>query len=227
VRFLASIFLILIPHFLFTQIHYRVSADFTIKETNGNIDNLSAGKIYYDITKDILVYNMYFPEKLDWIIHDTSFFIFREKIFESRYTIPKINTENILYLSLTSNLNDYGISNTDLYDLVKTVKEDELVISTYKPKTQKLSKVLGKIIISLKEGKFNGIVFFSPEEEILKKLIIQQSQMISGILLPSKILEINYRNNNETYKITSFSNFKLNETENEEYYNYDIHNYNR
>ena len=45
--------------------HYRVSADFTIKESDGNIDNLTAGKVYYDLNNDILVYNMYFPEKID------------------------------------------------------------------------------------------------------------------------------------------------------------------
>ena len=135
-----------------SQIHYRVAADFSIKESDGNIENLSVGKIYYNLSKDILVYSMYFPEKLDWVINDTSFFVFRDEKIENRYTVPKINTENILHLSLTSHLNDFGLSNTNLYNLVKTTYESSLIISTYEPKTDKLKKTLGKVIISLKEG---------------------------------------------------------------------------
>ena len=103
--------------------HYRLSADFTIKESDGNIDNLTAGKVYYDLNNDILVYNMYFPEKIDWVVHDTSFYTFRDDLLESRYTIPKINEENILHLSLSSTLNDYGLSNTQLYKLDKVIQE--------------------------------------------------------------------------------------------------------
>jgi len=222
-----SIFLFLIPCTLMSQIHYRVAADFSIKESDGNIENLSVGKIYYNLSKDILVYSMYFPEKLDWVINDTSFFVFRDEKIENRYTVPKINTENILHLSLTSHLNDFGLSNTNLYNLVKTTYESSLIISTYEPKTDKLKKTLGKVIISLKEGNFNGIVFFNSEEKIVKKLMVQDSQIINGIFMPSKILEIIYSNNNETYKVTSFSNFRLNEKENEKYYNYNLLNFNK
>ena len=203
--------------------HYRVSADFTIKESDGNIYNLTAGKVYYDLNNDILVYNMYFPEKVDWVVHDTSFYTFRNDLLESRYTIPKINEENILHLSLSSTLNDYGLSNTQLYKLDKVIQENDLIISTYQPKIKKLDKMLGKIIISLKEGNFNGVVFFSPEGKILKKLIVQDFIKLKGVFLPKKILEITYINNNESYKVTSFSNFKLNEKgNNEKYYNYNL-----
>ena len=224
---LISVFLFLTPYILFSQIHYRIAADFSIKESDGNIENLSVGKIYYNLSKDILVYSMYFPEKLDWVINDTSFFVFRDEKIENRYTVPKINTENILHLSLTSHLNDFGLSNTNLYNLVKTTYESSLIISTYEPKTDKLKKTLGKVIISLKEGNFNGIVFFNSEEKIVKKLMVQDSQIINGIFMPSKILEIIYSNNNETYKVTSFSNFRLNEKENEKYYNYNLLNFNK
>ena len=222
---LISIFLFLTPGILFSQIHYRVAAEFSIKETDGNIENLSVGKLYYNLSKDILVYSMHFPEKLDWVINDTSFFVFRDEKIENRYTIPKINTENILHLSLTGHLNDFGLSNTNLYNLVKTSYESGLIISTYEPKTNKLKKTLGKVIISLKQGNFNGIVFFNSEETIVKKLIVQDSQIINGIFIPNKILEIIYSNNNETYKVTSFSNLRLNEKENEKYYNYNLLNF--
>lgn len=226
-RYLISILLSLTPGILFSQIHYRISADFSIKETDGNIENLSVGKIYYDLTKDILVYNMFFPEKIDWVVNDTSFFVIRNDKIENRYTIPKINTENILHLSLTNNLNDFGLSNTNVYNLVKTINQDDLIISTYEANQKKLKSILGKVIISLKEGQFNGIIFFSPEEEIVKKLIVQDSKVINGVFIPNKILEIIYRNNIEIYKVTSFSNIKLNEQKNERYYNYDLGTFNK
>jgi|TARA_B110000967_G_C18674850_1_gene454968 hypothetical protein len=227
VKCLIGVLLFLTPHISFAQIHYRLSADFSIKESDGSIENLSVGKVYYNLSKDILVYSMHFPEKLDWVISDTSFFIFRDEKIENRYTIPKINTENILHLSLTSHLNDFGLSNTNLYKLLKTTYESGLIISIYEPKTSKLKKTLGKVIISLKNGNFNGIVFFNSEEKIVKKLIVQDSQIINGIFIPNKILEIIYSNNIETYKVTSFSDFRLNEKENEKYYNYNLLNFNK
>jgi hypothetical protein len=227
VKCLISVFLFLTPYILFSQIHYRIAADFSIKESDGKIENLSVGKIYYDLSKDILVYSMHFPEKLDWVITDTSFFVFRGEKIENRYSIPKINTENILHLSLINHLNDFGLSNTNLYKLLKTTYESGLIISTYEPKTSNLKKTLGKVIISLKNGNFNGIVFFNSEEKIVKKLMVQDSQIINGIFIPNKILEIIYSNNIETYKVTSFSNFRLNENENEKYYNYNLLNFNK
>ncbi|MAC42070.1 MAG: hypothetical protein CMJ05_09820 [Pelagibacterales bacterium] len=219
-RFLISIALVLYPFLLFSQIHYRVSADFSIKESDGHFDNLNMGKIYYDLVEDILVYNMYFPEKLDWVIHDTSFYTFRNNEIENRFSIPKINSENILHLSLTGDLNDFGISKTNLYDLSESKYEDSLIISTYKPTRNKIEKFFGKIVISLKKGKLNGIIFFNTNDEIVKKLIIQKYEITNGLFIPNKILEIIYLNNKETYKITSFKNIKLNEQKNENYYNY-------
>ena len=57
--------------------------------------------------------------------------------------------------------------------------------------------------------------------------MVQDSQIINGIFIPNKILEIIYSNNIETYKVTSFSNFRLNENENEKYYNYNLLNFNK
>ena len=88
-------------------------------------------------------------------------------------------------------------------------------------------RFLGKIIISLKEGRFNGIVFFNEEEDLIKKIIVQEYQIKRGVVLPNKIIEVNYTNNsNEIYKLTTFSNFKLNEKDNEQFYNYNINKFN-
>jgi len=76
VRYLTIFSLIIFPIFFYGQIHYRVSADFSIKESNGKEESLIAGKIYYDLQNDILVYDIFFPEKVDWVVHDTSFFMF-------------------------------------------------------------------------------------------------------------------------------------------------------
>jgi len=226
VRFFTNFSLIIFPIFFHGQIHYRISADFSIKESNGKEESLIAGKIYYDLQNDILVYDIFFPEKVDWVIHDTSFFMFSSNDVE-RYTIPKINSENILHLSLTNSLNDYGLMNSGLYKLVESTNEEKLLISTYEPKTTELRKHLGKVIISLKEGRFNGIVFFNEEEDLIKKIIVQEYQIKRGVVLPNKIIEVNYtKNNNEIYKLTTFSNFILNEKDNEQFYNYNINKFN-
>ena len=47
--------------------------------------------------------------------------------------------------------------------------------------------------------------------------------VIDDVYLVGQIIEVNYTNNsNEIYKLTTFSNFKLNEKDNEQFYNYNI-----
>ena len=224
--FLISFFLITSD--CFSQVfYYRVSADISIKEVKEDVSSLNVGKLFYDIKEDILVYNMFFPHKVDWIINDTSFYIAKDNSIIERYTIPKINSENILRLSLTNTLNDYGLIQSGYYKLTNVTNDQDMLISIYEPINNKLKKFLGKIIISLKGGQFHGVVFFNPEGDVLKKLIIQDFILMSGIFLPKQIIEIIYKDTSESYKLTSFSNFKLNEKSNENYYNYNISNFNK
>ena len=139
------IFSITLPSFS-QQINYRLTADFSIKEKNAELSSVHTGKIYYDLNTDIFVYNIYFPEKVDWVIHDTSFYTFKESVMESRVTIPKINSTNLIHLSLTASLYDYGLIESGLYKMEDVKNENNLIITTYSSIHPRLESKLGKTI---------------------------------------------------------------------------------
>jgi hypothetical protein len=215
------IFSITLPSFS-QQINYRLTADFSIKEKNAELSSVHTGKIYYDLNTDIFVYNIYFPEKVDWVIHDTSFYTFKESAMESRVTIPKINSTNLIHLSLTASLYDYGLIESGLYKMEDVKNENDLIITTYSSIHSRLESKLGKIYISTKKGHLHGIVFLNPNGAILKKIFIEKSVIKKGLFIPTEILEITYKDNKENYKITTFDNIILNEKINENFYNYSL-----
>ena len=215
------IFSITLPSFS-QQINYRLTADFSIKEKNTELSSVHTGKIYYDLNTDIFVYNIYFPEKVDWVIHDTSFYTFKESVMESRVTIPKINSTNLIHLSLTASLYDYGLIESGLYKMEDVKNENDLIITTYSSIHPRLESKLGKIYISTKKGHLHAIVFLNPNGAILKKIFIEKSVIKKGLFIPTEILEITYKDNKENYKITTFDNIILNEKINENFYNYSL-----
>ena len=215
------IFSITLPSFS-QQINYRLTADFSIKEKNTELSSVHTGKIYYDLNTDIFVYNIYFPEKVDWVIHDTSFYTFKESVMESRVTIPKINSTNLIHLSLTASLYDYGLIESGLYKMEDVKNENDLIITTYSSIHPRLESKLGKIYISTKKGHLHAIVFLNPNGVILKKIFIEKSVIKKGLFIPTEILEITYKDNKENYKITTFDNIILNEKINENFYNYSL-----
>lgn len=222
-RILYSTFLLLIPTALFSQqFFYRLSADFSIKEKASGISSVYAGTIYYDLNTDIFVYNVFFPEKIDWVVHDTSFYTFKNNILQNRVTIPKINDVNFIHLSLTASLNDYGLKKSGLYEMKDVIYEDGLIISTYSSINPRLKESLGDIHISTKQGNLHGVVFLNPEGDVVKKIFIENYILKEGVLIPTEILEITFKDKVENYKITKFDNVILNEEENENFYSYPI-----
>ena len=204
---------------------YRVKADFSIIQSDDSDKMIQSGTLYYDLNNNLLVYNMFFPEKIDWIIHDTSFYTVVDEKIISVFTVPEINKENIIHLAITSNLNDFGLSKIDLYDIVSVDSgEDEMIITKYKPNVKKEELDFSEILISNKKNLLYGVVFLSNEKEVLKKIIIEDYTKIDGVNLPSRILEINSSDSKDKYKLTKFTNFILNENkdENEKFYNYNI-----
>ena len=202
---------------------YRIKADFSIIQSNKEIDIIQSGTLYYDLNNKKLVYNMFFPENIDWVVHDTSFYTIIDKKIVSILTVPEINKENIIHLAITNNLNDFGLSKIKLYDIVNVASGDDgMVITSYKPNIYKKDLELSEIIISNKNNLLYGVVFLGKNKEILKKIIIENYTKIKGFNMPSRILEINYSDKKEIYKITKFSSFIVNENENENFYNYNL-----
>jgi hypothetical protein len=142
---------------------------------------------------------------------------------KSTQKIPDLSGFSIFHLALTRNLRNFGIDESS-FKLDKVEQDGDMVISTYLP--EKRYRVFsGKVIISTRDGKLFGIVFFDPEDNIVKKQFFEDYITERGLPFPGKITEIFYKNGGEEYKVTTYKNIVYNANEPMDLYYFDADQY--
>ncbi|MBL4715790.1 MAG: hypothetical protein JKX95_04065 [Bacteroidia bacterium] len=134
-------------------------------------------------------------------------------------TITEQGTSELLfYKDKSININESG-----KVDYINNIKgnNENMVITTWKAKALLRSK-LGKIVMSHKQGKLYGVVFFNPEGKIISKQFYKKYTNISGLDFPTEIVQIIYRDDQENYKVTTFKNLVVNDFKEDNIYNYPI-----
>jgi len=203
------------------QQFHRIKSDYTIKykDPKGN-EILQKGVLFYDINSKKIVMKNGFPVREILVQTDTTIYQIRnEQILASTRTYAMVDL-SIYHLALIGELNKYGLDKAG-YTL-DTVKRDKgLVLSTWLP-PQNANKFLGRILVSSKEKQLFGIIFLDPEEKIIAKHFFRDYININGFEFPTEVLVITYENDKEIFNLTKFTNITINESGNEEYYNYKI-----
>ena len=198
-----------------------MEAEFSIKKKNSDGDlMLTMGKVYFDNNLKKIIYNIEFPEPEILLI--TESFIY--KIIDNN-TVESIATKgaigfSIFSLCLNGSLEYYGLKNTP-YSLTQMEKDEQMIITTWQPPEQ-LEKVMGKFMLSQVDKKIQGLISFDPEGNIIGKQFFEEYQTVNGLDIPTKITHFIYMNDKEEHEVTTFKNIKLNNTENENFYNYNI-----
>ena len=203
------------------QQFHRIKSEYTIKykDPNGN-DILQRGVVFYDINSKKIVMKNGFPVREIIVQNDTTVYQIRnEQIIASSRNYAMVDL-SIYHLALTGELNRYGLDKAGY--ILDTVKRDKgLVLSTWLP-PQNAKENLGRILVSSKDKQLFGIVFLNPEEKIIAKHFFRDYTNINGFEFPTEVLIITYKNDKEIFNLTKFINIAINETGNEEYYNYKI-----
>jgi len=205
----------------FSQQFHRFSAEYTVKYNNkaGN-PVMKMGKVFYDLKAKKIVIKNGFPVK-EYIIHnDTSIYHIRVGNIVKHNSVISPVEFSIFHLALNGQLNNYGLDKAG-YTIENVKKDKGLVIASWIP-SEKYQYKLGKILISIKEKKLYGIVFLDLSEKIVSKHIFNKYMNIDGFEFPSEVIRINYFDNYELYELTSYRKMKVNEKENDNYYNYPI-----
>lgn len=199
----------------------RIKAEYSIKykDPAGN-EVLQMGMVYYDINSKKIVMKNGFPVREMLVQTDTSIIQIRnDRKVGSQRTYAMVEL-SIYHLALTGNLNNYGLDKAG-YTL-DTVKSDKgLILSTWSP-PKNAKDVLGRILVSTKEKQLFGIVFLDPQEKIIAKHFFRDYTSINGFEFPAEVLIINYLNDKEIFHLSKFSKIVINETGNDDYYNYKI-----
>lgn len=201
---------------------YRIRADVSIKEksTDGK-SNLTMGQVYFDKLHKKIVYNIVFPEKEIWIFKDTLMYNIKNQKVEKKPLMPGFVDFSIFNLALGNKLKDYGLKNS-MYVLKETVKEENMVITTWVPKKE-FEKALGEIKISVVDNKLYGVVFFNHQKVMIGKQIFSNYIVIKGLEFPCEILNFSYlQNGGEIHQLTTFKNIKVNDWTEDTFYNYAV-----
>lgn len=217
---LLVIFLLFFSPFTnFAQQFFRIKADFSIKEKAADgKERLTMGQVYYDKTAKKVVYSVKFPEKETWVVIDTLLYRIVNKQVKEVHTIPAIAEFSIFHLALNGGIADYGLKKS-FYTIKKVEKENDMVLTTWNA-PEKFSKMFGKIIMSQKNKRLFGVVFFSAKDSLLSKQFFKSYTNVNGLDFPSEIVQIAYIRNTENYQITTYKNIIVDDLKEDNMYNY-------
>lgn len=209
------------PVILPAQQFFRIRADVSVKtKLSTGEQSLTMGKIYYDRNEKKIVYDLSFPEKSMLLTTDTVTYRIVDNQIIQRSFNPSMAEFSVFHLALSSHLPEFGLKRTQ-YEITEVVKEGEMVITTWTPPS-KLADDLGNILISVMDKKLFGVVFFSPDGEVISKQFYENYVEQDGLAFPGRIIEISFSEEGENYQIMSFKNLVLDELENDDFYTFSV-----
>ncbi len=180
------------------------------------------GTVYFDKTRKQIIYSIKFPEPEFLVVTDSFVYTIKEgKIQEKKQGVGLMQF-SIFNLALSSKLSNYGLDQSPLFKLTNVEKEDSLIISTWEPTLDKLKELTGTILISQVHKRLFGLVFFDKNKKLMSKQFFEEYKNFSGLQFPGQITQINYIGGKEYYKITTFKNVIVNDTNENTFYNYNI-----
>ncbi|NUM32203.1 MAG: hypothetical protein HUU47_07765 [Bacteroidetes bacterium] len=213
--------LVFISFKAFSQQHYRLRANVTIKEKN--IDgkyNLTKGTLYYDLNFRKAVYDITFPEKAIIVITDSTYITIKDGKQSKTNSIRELLDFSVFNLCLTGKLDYYGLRETP-FAVEKTEKQDSLVITTWVP-PKKLRKKKGKIKVSTKDKKLFGVLTYDVKGNVISKQFFENYTLVKKLAVPGRVVSFIYNKNKTFTQITEFKNIEVNEKGNDNMYNYTI-----
>ena len=163
------------------------------------------------------MYDIRFPEPEVWVSQDTVTRVFKDNLFSHQTSVNPYIKSTVFHLVLSGNLNDFGLTQSN-YSIKNTEKEEEMVITTWIP--PKNPGILGNILTSTVDNKLYGVVMKNPEDEVLSRQFFRKYKTVRGLNVPTEIVQIMYSEDKKIYQIIKLSDIIINNTGNEDMYNY-------
>jgi hypothetical protein len=219
--------------FCSAQVPFRINAGISIKERlPDSTFNLIMGDVYYDKNYNKLVYDLHFPTQQIWYFVDTNYYVIQDQEVKYQQSISKINKLTIFNLSLSGELKNYGLTNGKGYEITDIEKEEGTVYITWAP-PKKYREDIREIIMGQRQNRLTGLVFLNSESEVIQKQFFENYITHNGVDFPQKLIQISfitpqdsievpYEQRREHYKIITFDDIEINESNNEKWYNYSL-----
>lgn len=203
--------------------YYRIKADFTVKEihTDGT-NSITMGQVYYDKSKKKIVYNVLFPEKEVWLFQDSLMYIIKNDVIEKKPLVPGYINFSVFNLALNNSLKDYGLKNNMIFELKDVVKDEDMVISFWKPRNE-FARLLGDVKVSVKNNRLFGVLIYDKDQRLIGKQVFLEYIKIGALEFPADIISYTYHENGgENKQLTTYKNIKVNNWDEDLFYNYAI-----
>lgn len=203
---------------LSSQIFYRIECDISIKEINASgRQQLLVGKVYFDKNIRKIIYDIRFPDASRFAVTDYGVVTDTSKVELDRVFTSHLVDFSVFNLILNGQLKYYGLDNT-AYQLVNASKEGELVISEWELPVE-MGSDFGKMLVSQKDNQLYGMVSLDADNHVVSKQFLKDYTTVDGISIPSRLIQINYRNDTVlSKKITTFRDVHLNAKEDAHYH---------
>lgn len=200
------------------QTYYRIECDISIKsKVQGGQGSLTLGRVFYDRTAATLVYSISFPEREVWVVRDTLSLVYRNGELLHSSVIGAFTHTTMFHKSLVGSLNDFGLSDSH-FTIDKVERDQNMVITTWTP--PQMHSHLGRVITSTVGNNLYGVVVMNPQGEIISRQVYKNYLEVRGLMVPTEVIQIAYRDSTEVYQIINLSNIIINNPGNEEMYHY-------
>jgi len=210
----------------FSQTFYRIKTDVTIKKKNfDGTFSLTKGTVYYDRHQNMLIYDLWFPEKEKLIMDKAMTYHIRGGKLIQTFQNPTPPEVSIFSLILKNSIQYYGLENSD-YQLKDIEEDNGLIISTWMP-PEHLKSAVGKLMIANQNGKIKGIIFYSTDgEKIISKQFFENYIKVNGLDIPTKMVQFFYdKTGKESLQTTEFKNIVIDEKANDHLYRFPLEKY--
>lgn len=208
------------------QTPYRITAGISIKEKKASGEaSLVVGTVYFDTHTDKLVYDITFPAPEVWVFHDSSMYKITKDSTSRLPSNALLIEMSIFNLALNGSLDVFGLDTTQLKPVSTTLTEDNLVVSSWKPKNKQLRNIVSKVELAKRDKLLMGVSMYAANEQLMMKQIIRKYEMNISIPFPQDILQITYSPEaKEDYRVTTFRNIRYDEAGNDAMYDYPLPN---
>ncbi len=219
--FLAILSLCFAVESSYSQDYYRIQADISIKEElTDSSKRLSVGTVYYDKNEKSLLYVMTFPEEVVIAMIDTMTYMVKNGKVISAENSGIAPEYSIYAILLNERLQYFGLKESP-YVLTDMKKEGQNLISRWE--APKRSKVInGELILSQRNGKLDAIISKNKKGVIIARQFFKEYQHISGLNVPTSLVQAMPFQDGELYKWTTLKNIQVNNDVSSEYYNYKL-----
>jgi hypothetical protein len=201
---------------------FRMSADFTIKQREGEKGQLVTGKAYLDKKVGKLCYHIQFPEPGYWVMQDSFLYEFDQHmvLVEKRPMLyhPGLSLYSLI---LTRSLDDLGLKETGFTVQSLETQGDSLAIAEWVPPPS-LRKKIGKAFLTHKRKMLHAAAFFDAKDHLVARVYYQKTELVDGIPVPVETLSIAYTEEGERMTLTRLKNVVFNEMDNDLLYNFPL-----